>query len=120
MKSMNFQTHGICKVMHITPNNQAKCFAFAREHINKPIGFWHNVLWTDESSFQFKESFGKKYMHLPSTSKGKALQPLNRFGGFGGLVPLNGTLNQSGHIDVLNNHAFPLENRLFPNNDCIL
>ena len=133
MKSMDFKTYVIRKVMDITPNNQAKRLAFAREHINKPIEFWHNVLWTDESSFQFQGSFGRKYMHLPSTLKSKARQPLNRFGGgsvmfwgcisfngFGELVPLNGTLNQSGYIDVLNNHAFPSANRLFPNNYWIL
>lgn len=103
------------------------------EYIHKPVEFWHNVLWTDESSFQFEGSFGKTYMHLSKGSKHKAVQPLNRFGGgsvmfwgcvsyngFGDLVPIQDTLNQAGYLDILNDHAFTSAPRLFPNENWIL
>ena len=81
MNSMDFKTHVNRKLMAITPNSQAKRFAFARKHISKPIEIWHNVLRTDELSFLFQGSFGRKHMHLPSTLKSKAQQELNRFRG---------------------------------------
>lgn len=36
--------------------NQRKCLVFAREHINKPISFWENVIWPDKSKLELKNA----------------------------------------------------------------
>lgn len=95
--------------------------------------FWHNILWTDEVAFQFQGSFGKHFMHLKRSDKKSAVQPLNRFGGgtvmfwgcmsyygFGDFVPIEGILNQSRYLHILNENAFTSANKLFPTIDLVL
>lgn len=133
LKDADFNTYVVRQVIDITPINQSKRLAFALEYINKPPDFWFNVLWTDEAAFQFQGSYRKHFMHLKKNQKHLAAQPINRFGGgtvmfwgclsyygFGDLVPIVGTLNQSGYLHILNEHAFPSANRLFSTYDWIL
>lgn len=133
LKEADINTYVVRKVIDITPTNQSKRLAFALEYSKKPLDFWFNVLWTDEAAFQFQGSYSKHFMHLKKNQQYLATQPINRFGGgsvmfwgclsyygFGDLVPIEGTLNQNGYLDILNDHAFTSGNRLFPTYDWIL
>ena len=71
------------KKPHISPKNKKKRLAFAKEHLSKPIQFWSNVLWTDESKF---ELFGSKKRERVWRKSGEALLERNvkmtrKFGG---------------------------------------
>ena len=39
--------------------------SFSKEHLNKPITFWKNILWSDESKFCRFGSDGKQYVWRP-------------------------------------------------------
>nr|CAA47913.1 ORF [Drosophila melanogaster] len=133
LKEADFKTYVVRKTIEITPTNKTKRLRFALEYVKKPLDFWFNILWTDESAFQYQGSYSKHFMHLKNNQKHLAAQPTNRFGGgtvmfwgclsyygFGDLVPIEGTLNQNGYLLILNNHAFTSGNRLFPTTEWIL
>ncbi|GFV57606.1 transposable element Tc1 transposase [Trichonephila clavipes] len=44
----------------ITERNRLKRLEFAKEYINKPIDFWKNVIFSDESKFNIFKSDGRK------------------------------------------------------------
>lgn len=57
-----------CIVQHkplVSKKNLRSRILFAREHINKPMIFWKNTLWSDESKFCRFGSDGKKYVWRP-------------------------------------------------------
>nr|AAO25747.1 Tc1-like transposase [Drosophila pseudoobscura] len=133
LKEIDIRTYTVRKIIEISEANKAKRLSFALEYVKKPKEFWYNVLWTDEVAFQFQGSFCKRFMHLRQAKKQSAVQPLNRFGGgtvmfwgcmsyygFGDFVPIEGTLNQTRYLVILNEHAFVSGDRLFPISDWIL
>ncbi|GFU57374.1 transposable element Tc1 transposase [Trichonephila clavipes] len=44
----------------ITERNRLKRLEFAKEYINKPIDFWKNIIFSDESKFNIFKSDGRK------------------------------------------------------------
>lgn len=53
------------KVPLISSRNRQKRLKFAREHLNKPLKFWRNILWTDETKINLFSSDGKRYVRRP-------------------------------------------------------
>lgn len=51
---------------HVSQKNIEKRLIFARSHLQKPISFWKNVLWSDESKFNLFGSDGKRYVRRPT------------------------------------------------------
>lgn len=50
---------------HVSKKNIQARLSFAREHLKKPLIFWKNVLWSDESKFCRFGSDGKRYVWRP-------------------------------------------------------
>lgn len=46
----------------ISERNRLKRLAFANEYINKPLSFWHSVIFSDESKFNLFGSDGRQYV----------------------------------------------------------
>lgn len=118
LKEYNFGTYTVRKIPFISPKNKLKRFKFAREYVNKPLSFWNKVLWTDESSFEFHGSPKKKSFRWQTISRGGGsvmFWGCISASGHGDLVPIDGSMNQSKYLDVLNENAFPSGDRLIGN-----
>lgn len=53
----------------ITKRNQQRILLFAKTHLEKPLIFWKNVLWTDESKYNRFGSDGKLYVRRPKNQQ---------------------------------------------------
>jgi len=62
MIEANMKTYIAKHMPFITPKNKLKRLEFAKRYISKPASFWRNVLWTDESSFEFHASQKKVFV----------------------------------------------------------
>lgn len=52
----------VCTKKHfISSQNKVKRINFAKQYIDKPLAFWRNVLFTDESSVSLDGSWRKKF-----------------------------------------------------------
>lgn len=49
----------------VSKRNRNRRLTFAKEHVNKGLKFWKNVLWSDESKFNRFGSDGKQYVRRP-------------------------------------------------------
>ena len=58
----------------ISKVNQQKRIAFAKKHVNKPVKFWNNVIFSDESKFCI---FGIKGRQIVWRKVGTALNEQN-------------------------------------------
>ena len=47
------------KKQYVNKVNRGKRLEYAKTYREKPLGYWDNVLWTDESKFNLLESDGK-------------------------------------------------------------
>lgn len=127
LKETNYVTYVVKNVPYISAKNKLKRLAFAQQFVNKPQSFWEQVLWTDESTFEYNGSKRKTFCRLSKEARRKMAPVCQRvphgggsvmfwgcvcFNGLGDLVPIDGTMNQSKYIHVLNDHAFPSANRL--------
>jgi len=57
-------------------NNIKASLKFAREHLDKDLDFWNNVLWTDESKVKlFGPSSRRHVWHKPKTAFDSAHEP---------------------------------------------
>ena len=52
-------------VYHLCQKKIKSRLAFSRQHLKKPMAFWKNILWTDESKFFRFGSDGKQYVLRP-------------------------------------------------------
>lgn len=66
----NLKSRVSIKKPMITAKNKKKRLEFAKNHIDKPISFWKNVIWSDESKF---ELVGKKRRRKIWRKTGEAL-----------------------------------------------
>jgi len=111
----------------ITPKNKLKRLEFAQRYILKPVSFWRNVLWTDESTFEFHSSKKKVLVRLNKNYRKKNAPVCQKvshgggnvmfwgsvsYNGVGDLVPIDGSMNQSQYLRTLNDFAFPSGDRL--------
>jgi len=53
LKEADFGTYVSKVIPLITPRNKLKRLDFAKKYVGQPASFWKNVLWSDESSFEF-------------------------------------------------------------------
>lgn len=106
----------------VSKRNIAKRILFAKEHLAKPMSFWKNVLWTDESKYNRTGSDGKAYVWRP---RNQALNPkytmktLKHGGGsimvwgsmswrgVGPIVRIEGRMDQHVYKDILRNTMEP-------------
>lgn len=127
LKEANFATYVARPIPFISPKNKLKRLAFAKSFVNKPQSFWEQILWTDESSFEYHGSKNKIYCRLPKNIRKKVRPAIQRiphgggsvmfwgcvcFNGIGDLVPINGTMNQGHYLRILNDHALLAGDRL--------
>lgn len=100
----------------INERNRKKRLEFARRYVNKPLLFWKNVLFSDESKYNIFGSDGRRFVWR---KKGKAfeaknLQPTVKHGGgnvmvwgcmsasgVGELAIIDGIMNAERYVDVL-------------------
>lgn len=111
-----YKGRAIRKKPFINEKNRKKRLDFAREHVNKPVSFWKNVLFSDESKYNVFGSDGRRYVWR---QKGKALEAKNmqatvKHGGgnvmvwgcmsargVGELVIIDGIMNAEKYVEVL-------------------
>lgn len=70
LRENNFQSRVSIRKPMISAKNKKKRLEFAKNHIDKPISFWKNVIWSDESKF---ELVGKKKRRKIWRKTGEAL-----------------------------------------------
>jgi len=100
----------------INDKNRQKRLGFAKAYINKPMEFWKNVIFSDESKYNIFGSDGKKFVwRRPNTELEKQnIQPTVKHGGghvmvwgcmsyngVGNLAFIEGIMNAQMYIDVL-------------------
>ena len=47
------------KKPYVSKNNRLKRLKYAREMLQKPLGFWDSIVWSDESKFNLFGSDGR-------------------------------------------------------------
>lgn len=117
LKEQGIRKYTTKKKPYISKNNKAKRLKFAHDHINKPLEFWRNILWTDESIFSLDGTWGRKfYYSTPSEQLKRAvITPTRHSGGghimiwgsisYNGVGPiqiLRGNVRQSQYLELLN------------------
>lgn len=123
----NMKTYIAKTIPFITAKNKIKRLEFAKKYINKPASFWRNVLWTDESSFEYHSSPKKVFVRLNQKIRKKVAPVCQKvshgggsvmfwgsmsYNGVGDLVPVDGSMNQHQYLRILNECAFPSGDRL--------
>lgn len=120
LREANVKSYVIKKKPFISARNKEKRLKFARSYLTKPVEFWRNVLWTDESCFSLDGTYGKKYYY--STAKEKdarsVIMPTRHSGGgkvmvwgcfsyngVGDLISLPEKVTSSTYLHVLNDNA---------------
>lgn len=53
----------------VSKKNLKARMQFAKQHLQKPLNFWKNVLWSDESKFCRLGSDGKRYVWRPQNKE---------------------------------------------------
>lgn len=131
LKEAEFGTYISRVIPQITCRNKLKRLEFAKKYIDKPDSFWYNVLWSDESTFEFHCSKKKIYVRIPKQLHKKVTPTCERashgggsvmfwgcvaYNGMGDLVPVDGIMEKGKYLNVLNDHAFPSGDKLIGEN----
>lgn len=105
----------------ISDRNKKKRLAFAKKYINKPLAFWENVVWSDESKF---ELFGSKRRGRVWRRRGEAFKPqmvhstIKHGGGnvlvwgcfskngVGNLIRIEGKMTGVSYVEILRENLF--------------
>lgn len=120
LREANIKKYTTQKKPFISKANKLKRLKFAREHINKPLEFWRNILWTDESIFSLDGTWGRQFFYSKPSEKLKraVVAPTRHSGGghlmiwgcisynsVGPITWLRGKLVQSRYLELLNDVA---------------
>lgn len=113
----------------ISEINRLKRLKFAKDHIHKPLSFWKNVLWSDESKFNRMGSDGQTRVWRPNnfvfhpkyTTKSvkhgggniKVWGCMSWYG-TGPIVEIKDTLTQYSYLDILKNIMEPYADDKLP------
>lgn len=104
------------KKPYISETNRKKRLAFAREYVQKPLSFWENVVFSDESKFNLFGSDGRRtiWRHRNEALKKQNVLTTVKHGGghvmvwgcvfyhgVGNLVRIEGNLNAEGYVNIL-------------------
>lgn len=97
----NVKAYTIKKKPFINKRNKQKRLQFARTYLSKPVEFWRNVLWTDESSFCLDGTYGKKFYYSTAKEKNSrsVIMPTRHSGG--GKVMIWGCFSYNGVGDLI-------------------
>jgi hypothetical protein len=111
--------------------HKQKRLEFAREHINKPLAFFNNILWSDETKVELFRNTGPQFIWR---EEGKALEeksliPTTKHGGgsvmvwscfsttgTGELYFIDGRLNAAGYQTILQDAMLPSARKLIRRN----
>lgn len=103
----------------VSQKNIKERLKFARTNKDKPLNFWKNILWSDESKFNLFGSDGKTYVRRPKNKENdpKYTKKTVKFGGgnimvwgamswhgVGPLVKVEGRMDQNQHKNILEEH----------------
>lgn len=103
----------------ISEKNKAKRIKFAKEHLNKGLDFWENILWSDESKFELFGTKGRKRVwRKPGEAlKGSNLKTTIKHGGgsvmvwgcfssagVGEIALITGKMTGAIYVDLLQNN----------------
>ena len=61
LHEIGLKGRGTRKKPYVNKVNRDKRLEYAKTYREKPLGYWNNVLWTDESKFNLFGSDGKVY-----------------------------------------------------------
>ena len=116
-----------CRKPLLRPANKVKRYDWARKYRHKPLAFWREVLWSDETKF---ELFNSKRRQVCRRKKGESLredtiQPTVKHGGgsvmmwgcfmggkAGDLHRVQGIMKKEQYHSILVHHAIPSGLRL--------
>lgn len=116
LHSANIRGRAPRKKPFISERNRVKRLEFAKAYVSKPLEFWKNVIFSDESKFNIFGSDGKKTVwRKPNTSlQIKNLIPTIKhggghimiwgcmsFNGVGEMTFIEGNMNAKQYIDIL-------------------
>lgn len=62
LKEAGLKSYVARRKPHISKVNKKKRLAFAKKYINKPLSFWKQVIWSDESKFELLNKKKKERM----------------------------------------------------------
>jgi len=96
LKNLGMKSYVIRKKPYLTEKNRKLRLEFAQKYRDKPVEFWRNVLWTDETAISLNGTYGKKYFKSEKElrKKREITQPTQHSGGgkiiIWGCVSFNG------------------------------
>ena len=114
----NLHARVVKKKPLLTAKHKQDRLEFAMNHKDKPIAFWKNILWSDESKFQLKSSKRRLfcYRNNKTTLYPKHIQPVVKhspsvmvwgcfsYNGVGDLVFIGGKMTGQSYVDILKCH----------------
>jgi len=129
--SLGYHSRVMCRKPLISLTNQRKRLAWAKERQNWTIADWKKVLFSDESTFTVFKITGKQYvwrtpkekydaeciMPVVKHSQGQMVWGCFSWYGLGPLTAINGYVNASAYIKILQEYAIPAIEILYPNKD---
>lgn len=103
---------------HVSKKNLKSRISFAREHLDKPLVFWKNVLWSDESKFCRFGSDGKCYVWRPPNMQhgGGNVKVWGAFSGHGvgPIIKIDGQMDQFVYKNIVSNTMIPYAEENLP------
>ena len=115
------------KKPYVNKVNLGKRLEYAKTYREKPLGYWNNVLWTDESKFNLFGSDGKVMVwQTPKEElETKCTVPTLKYGGgnvkcwgyfsscgVGNLVFIDGSMTEEVYRDILQKNLFEFTKKL--------
>lgn len=115
------------KKPYVSKVNRAKRMQYARIHLQKPLGFWNRVVWSDESKFNLFGSDGKIMVWRTPKEEWdpECMVPTVKHGGgsvmvwgcfsslgVGNLVFINGNMTGLMYRGILENNLFASVNKM--------
>lgn len=115
----------------VSKKNLKARLQFAKTYATKPINFWKNVLWSDESKFNRFGSDGKRIVWRPPNKQHHPMYTVKTvkhgggsvmvwaafsWRGVGPIVKINGIMDQYVYKNILENHMEPFVEENMPLN----
>lgn len=97
---------------NVSEKNGKTSLAFAKHHLEKPLHYWNNVLFTDESKFNRIGWDGRVYVRRNPNKEHNKNGEARRWGWFswygtGQISKIEGTVNQIMYKNILVDHMLP-------------
>lgn len=128
----NFKSYWAMRKPFINAVNAQKRLDFAHEHKDKPLSFWRNILWSDESPFTLVSQRRERCWRLPHeryelycmTANVKHDKKINVWGcftghGVGDLYHIEGIMTADDYVNIINTQLLPSAEILFGDGEWI-